>query len=138
MSINIEAIIINRNGYFYVWLDLHEMLCVTLWQVSAPEKAHMIRAFGPRRRSNAYKRLIKERQMILLILEEVGICPVKWQDQRFINLCETHTIETAHKSLSEIYAQCASNSVYLGKKKIERWLAERARMHKLHSQMFNA
>lgn len=76
--------------------------------------------------------------MLLLILEEIGICPITFQDQCFTKLCRRYTIETAHKALSELYGRCAFSSAYLIRPKLERWLLERARIHKLHTQIFSA
>lgn len=112
------------------------MLCITIWHVSQLELDCTLRSFGIIKRNNAFKRLTKEKENLLILLEEIGVCPLRWKDPNFMSSCKNYSVDTAHMALSEAYQECASTAVYLGKPFIGHILSERSRIHKFHVKFF--
>jgi len=115
------------------WLRLFDRLDATLASAGGPEALRVFRALGPRRFANAHRRLLRERQRLVVEIESIGVCPVEGRMLSPSGTPGEGTLDTGYENLAEAFARCAPIAQGLKKFALKQWLLERARMHRQHA-----
>ena len=116
------------------WLRLLDRLDVTLMSAGGPEALRLFRALGPRRRADAHRRLVRERQKLVVEIEAIGVRQVGGRMQPAASPYTEGGLDTDYAKLAEAFATCATLAHRQGWNALKQWLLERARMHRLHAQ----
>jgi hypothetical protein len=115
------------------WLRLVARLDATLTAAGGQEAQRIFRALGPRRRADAHRRLVRERQRLVLEIARIGVCFVEGGLLPPSGPSSEGTLDTDYHILAEAFAQCAPIAHRLGKFGRRQWLLERARMPRQHA-----
>jgi len=115
------------------WLRLFDRLDATLASAGGPEALRIFRALGPRRFANAHRRLLRERQRLVVEIAGIGVCPVEGRMFPPSGAPGENALDTDYENLAEAFARCAPIAHRLGKFALKQWLLGRARMHRQHA-----
>ena len=115
------------------WLLLLDRLNATLVSAAGPAALRIFRALGPRRRANAHRRLLRERQRLVLEIERIGVHPAEGTALHASDRPGEATLDTDYEVLADAFARCAPIAHRLGKSALRQWLLDRARMHRQHA-----
>jgi len=115
------------------WVRLVDRLDATLAAAGGQEAQRIFRAFGPRRRADAHRRLVRERQRLVLEIASIGVCLVEGGLLPPFGPSSEGSLDTDYHILAKAFARCAPIAHRLGKLALRQWLLERARMHRQHA-----
>ena len=115
------------------WLRLFDRLDATLASAGGPDALRVFRALGPRRFANAHRRLLRERQRLVIELGGIGVCPIEGRMLPPSGTSGEGTLDTDYENLAEAFARCALIAQRLEKLALKQWLLDRARMHRQHA-----
>ena len=115
------------------WLRLFDQLDTILVSGSGLEAQRVFRALGRARWANAHRRLLREKQRLLVEIESIGACPVGARIRPAAAPRDAGSLDTDYSRLAEAFALCAPIANRLGKVALRQWLLERARMHRQHA-----
>lgn len=120
---------------FPQWLHLFDRIGVTLISVSGAEAQRIFRALGPQRQAHAYQRLLLERQRLIAEMQDMGVCPLFWEEGAALASglsCES-ALDIHYELLAQAFAQCAPIALRLERFALRHWLLARAHMHRQHA-----
>ena len=112
------------------WLTLFDRLDVTLQSAGGPQAQRVFRALGPRRRAHALRRLMQERQRLVVEFANIGVRLALGHVATAQRLRADASLDTDYARLAEAFERCATVAQRLEKSALHRWLLERSRMHR--------
>jgi uncharacterized protein (DUF58 family) len=118
---------------FEPWLRLVDRLDATFAAAGGVQALRIFRALGPRRRADALRRLLRERQRLVLEIAEFGVHFLGAPILEPAGPPGRATLDTDYHGLADAFAHCAPIAHRLGKIALRQWLLDRARMHRQHA-----
>ena len=111
------------------WLGLFDRLNITLVSTGGPEARRVLRGLGPRRHAHAYRRLLRERERLILEIESLGVSAI--EKRTAPSGCAFHEgLNDDYAQLADAFVKCALLATRMGNIALTKWLLDRARMHR--------
>jgi hypothetical protein len=112
------------------WLELFDLLNVTLMSTGGPEAKRVFRGLGPRRHAHACRRLVRERQRLVVEIEKLGVGSIEERlgTKGTSSFCDS--LDSDYVKLADAFVKCAVLATRMGNISLTQWLLDRARTHR--------
>ena len=111
------------------WLGLFDRLNITLVSTGGPEAQRVFRGLGPRRHAHAYRRLLRERERLVVEIESLGVSTIEKRAAPSGGAFH-ESLNDDYVKLAEAFVKCALLATRMGNISLTQWLLDRARVHR--------